>query len=113
VGPALTFPTATDPLLGNEKFAAGPAFIAFAQPGKMTVGVLVMNSWSYAGKSDRADTNQFTLQYFANYALEGGWAIATQPSMTAYWKSDGKRWLVPIGGRIDRVFFIRLLKIGT
>lgn len=25
VGPALTFPTATDPLLGNEIFAAGPA----------------------------------------------------------------------------------------
>ena len=103
VGPALTFPTATDPLLGNEKFAAGPAFVALAQPGKMTVGVLAMNSWSYAGKSDRADTNQFMLQYFASYGLGGGWAIATQPLMTANWKADGKRWLVPIGGGINKV----------
>ncbi len=104
IGPALTFPTATDPLLGNEKFAAGPAVVVLAQPGKMTLGVLAMNSWSYAGAEDREDTNQFMLQYFVSYGLGDGWSIGTQPLMTANWKTDGKRWLVPIGGGINKVF---------
>ena len=104
VGPALIFPTATDPLLGNEKFAAGPAFVALAQPGPMTLGVVAMNTWSYAGKSDRADTNQFSLQYFVDYGLGGGWSLSSTPMMSANWKTDGKRWLVPVGGGVNKMF---------
>ena len=104
VGPFLTFPTASHPTLGNEKWAAGPAAVVLAQPGKATVGVLAANTWSYAGASDRAATNQFMLQYFANYALGNGWAIATQPMMTANWRAQENRWLVPVGGGINKVF---------
>ena len=32
VGPAMTFPTATDPKLGAQKWAAGPSIIALIQP---------------------------------------------------------------------------------
>ena len=79
------------------------AFVVLAQPGNMTVGALAMNSWSYAGDSDRADTNQFSLQYFFDYGLGGGWAVATSPLLTANWKSKGKKWLIPVGGGINKV----------
>jgi len=104
IGPALTFPTASNPTLGNEKYAAGPAIVVLAQPGRTTLGVVAMNSWSYAGKSDRQDTNQFSLQYFIDYGLGGGWSLATSPMMTANWKAKGKRWLVPVGGGINKMF---------
>jgi hypothetical protein len=39
VGPSLTFPTATDPLLGNGKFCAGPGFVAVYKPGPWVLGI--------------------------------------------------------------------------
>ena len=104
LGPALTFPTASDPLLGNGKYAMGPAGVLLAQPGSMTVGLLMMNSWSYAGDSERSDTNQFMMQYFIDYGLGGGWALATSPLITANWRSKGKKWMVPVGGGVNRMF---------
>lgn len=58
----------------------------------------------HSGQLDRENTNQFMLQYFAGYGLGGWWGIATQPLMTANWKADSKRWLVPIGGGINKMF---------
>jgi hypothetical protein len=33
IGPSLTFPTATDKKIGTQKWSAGPAAVALAQPG--------------------------------------------------------------------------------
>lgn len=41
VGPALLIPTATDDLLGGEKWAAGPTAVILKQEGHWTIGVLV------------------------------------------------------------------------
>lgn len=104
VGPSLVMPTASNPHLGNEKWAVGPNFVVLGQPGNMTLGALVANTWSFAGKSDRADVNQFMFQYFIDYGLGGGWALATSPLMTANWKAEKNKWLVPIGGGINKMF---------
>ena len=104
IGPSIVMPTASNPLLGNEKWSMGPNFVILGQPGNMTVGALASNIWSFAGKSDRADVNQFMFQYFIDYGLRGGWALATSPLMTANWKADKKKWLVPIGGGVNKMF---------
>ena len=104
IGPALTFPTASDPSLGNGKYAGGPAVVALAQPGNMTLGVLAMNSWSYAGDKDRSATNQFSLQYFIDYGLGNGWSLASSPLLTANWRAKSNRWLVPVGGGVNKMF---------
>ena len=104
VGPSIVMPTASNPLLGNEKWSMGPNFVILGQPGNTTLGALAANTWSVAGKSDRADVNQFMAQYFVDYGLGDGWSLATSPLMTANWKSEKNRWLVPIGGGINKMF---------
>lgn len=107
-GPTLVFPTATDSSLGQGKWSIGPAFVALAQPGPWTLGVLVNNVWSYAGDSNRPGVNQMTLQYFVNYNLKGGWYLTSQPIITANWAAGGNEvWTVPFGGGIGRI-----MKVG-
>ena len=48
-GPALLFPTATESVLGQGKWSAGPSVVALTQPGHWTLGVLINNVWSFAG----------------------------------------------------------------
>jgi hypothetical protein len=66
VGPVLQFPTATDELLGTEKWSAGPDFVVFLSDQRLhiTTGFLILNVWSFAGDEDRADVNAMTLQPF-------------------------------------------------
>ena len=103
-GPATVIPTATDQPLGQGKFSLGPSFVALVQPGKWTVGALVNNVWSVAGKDGRPDVNQMLLQYFVNYNLRKGYYLTSQPIITANWKVTGDdRWVVPFGGGVGRI----------
>jgi hypothetical protein len=108
IGPSITLPTATDNLLGSEKWSAGPAAVLLAQPGPWTVGTLVRQLWSFAGDSDRRDVSQLLVQPFVNYNLGGGWYGVSSPVITANWKSadDDDTWTVPVGGGFGRIFSI-------
>jgi len=109
VGPAFSFPTASDRVLGSNKWSAGPSAVALTIQGPWVVGALVNNLWSYAGDDDRQDVNQFLLQYFVNYNLPEGWYISAAPIITANWKADsGNTWTVPFGGGVGKI-----LKIGN
>jgi hypothetical protein len=109
-GPAFVFPTATAHTLGQGKWSIGPSFVALAQPGHWTVGVLANNVWSFAGAGDRPSVNQMLLQYFINYNLEKGWYLTMQPIITANWAAPKARdvWTVPIGGGVGRI-----MKVGS
>jgi hypothetical protein len=103
-GPTVVLPTATNPILGQGKWSAGPTFVALAQPGKWTVGALVNNVWSFAGQSSRPDVNQLLINYFINYNLSKGWYVGTLPIVTANWNApSGSQWVVPLGGSIGRI----------
>jgi hypothetical protein len=107
VGPVLRFPTATDDLLGSEKWSAGPSAVLLRTHGPWVFGGLVQNVWSFGGDSDRADVNEFLLQPFVNYNLPKGWYLSTAPNITANWKADGDSvWTVPLGGGVGKVFKI-------
>ncbi len=103
VGAALVLPTATNPILGQGKWSAGPTVVLLAQPGKWTLGALVNNVFSFAGQSSRADVNQMVFQYFINYNLKKGYFITWQPTLTANWEVNDGRWVVPYGGGIGRI----------
>ena len=49
VGPTMTLPTATDPMLGTGKYQAGPSVVALTMPGHWVIGALANNQWSVAG----------------------------------------------------------------
>ena len=109
-GPSFVLPTATDPALGQGKWSIGPSFVALAQPGHWTLGVLVSNVWSFAGSRDRASVNQMLFQYFINYNLSQGWYVTVSPIITANWAASSAKdiWTVPFGGGVGRI-----MKLGV
>lgn len=62
VGPILLLPTATDSLLGGEKWGAGPAAVLLTMRGPWTMGLLANHVWSFAGDSDRSDISNTLIQ---------------------------------------------------
>ncbi len=103
VGPTLTFPTATDSLLGNGKWCAGPAVVALTMQGPWVIGALANQQWSYAGWGNN-DVSAMLIQPFINYNLPHGWYLASGPIITANWKADSyNRWTVPVGGGVGKI----------
>ncbi len=106
-GPVFSFPTATDKVLGTEKWGIGPSVVALKIQGPWVVGCLANNVWSFAGDDDRADVNQMVFQYFINYNMAKGWYISSAPIITANWEADSDNtWTVPFGGGVGKIFKI-------
>ena len=104
VGPVLVFPTASDDVLGTDKYSAGISVVLLTMPGRWVVGLLANNVWSYAGEDDREDVNSFLFQYFINYNFPSGWYFTSAPIMTANWEADsGDKWTVPVGGGVGKI----------
>jgi hypothetical protein len=97
-GPTMTFPTASDRLLGSGKYSAGPAAVGLLMEGAWVVGALVNQQWSFAGWGDH-NVNAMLIQPFLNYNLPRGWYLSSAPIVTANWAStSGNQWTVPLGG---------------
>jgi hypothetical protein len=103
-GPVISFPTASDDLLGSEKWSAGPGLVAVKITGPWVFGGEVNNIWSLAGSDDRAELNAFLAQYFVNYNLPQFY-FTTSPVITANWEADSRdQWTVPCGGGVGKLF---------
>lgn len=94
VGPAFMVPTATDDLLGADKWGAGPTAIVLMQKGAWTYGALVNHIWSFAGDDDRTDVSATFLQPFLSYRTPKLWTYAVASESSYDWKGDA--WSVPI-----------------
>lgn len=105
VGPAISFPTATENTLGFGKWSAGPSLVALTQTsGGWTIGGLINNVWSFAGQSDRADVNFMTFQPFVSLSLPKSWTVSVAPILTSNWEApSGEQWTVPLGGGVSKV----------
>ncbi len=100
-GPVLLLPTATDDLLGAEKWGAGPSAIALTVRGPWTMGVLANHVWSYAGASDRQDISSSLVQPFVAYTWPSAWTASVQSEATYNWKAED--WSVPINVAISKL----------
>lgn len=95
IGPVFLIPTATDDLLGGEKWGAGPTGVALRQTaGGWTYGALFNHIWSFAGNGDRADINATYLQPFVAKGLGKGRTISVALESTYDW--EGEQWTVPL-----------------
>lgn len=97
-GPVISFPTATESILGTKKLSIGPDLVVLRSQGHLMYGALAQNLWSVEGPSERPDVNQFLMQPFVFYNLPHKWYLVSSPIMTANWKVDTGRWMVPVGG---------------
>lgn len=105
VGPAISFPTATEPTLGSGKWSAGPSVVALTQTDSgWTIGGIINNVWSFAGQSDRADVNFMTFQPFVALSLPKSWTVSVAPILTSNWEApSGEQWTIPLGGGVSKV----------
>ncbi len=111
-GPTFTLPTATDSMLGNSEWCAGPAAVVLTMQGHWVVGALVNQQWSFAGWGDHY-VSSFLAQPFANYNLPHGWYLSSAPIMTANWAAASRdQWTVPLGGGIGKIQWFGKLPIN-
>lgn len=100
-GPVFLLPTATDDLLGGEKWGLGPTAVLLKQEGHWTYGVLANHVWSVAGNDDRDDVSSTFLQPFLSYTTPDAWTFTLNTESTYDWKHD--EWSVPINFTVAKL----------
>jgi hypothetical protein len=105
-GPALLLPTATDDLLGAEKWGAGPTAVVLKQQNGWTYGALANHIWSFAGESGRAAVNATFLQPFVSFTTKKAMTFTLNTESTYDWQDH--QWTVPMNLMVQQ-----LVKIGT
>jgi len=105
VGPVFQLPTATDDLLGEEKWGAGPSAVVLKQQGPWSYGVLLNHTWSFVGESSRAEVNRTFLQPFGSYTTKALTSFTFNTETSYDWRNS--QWTVPINVGVQQ-----LLKLG-
>ena len=114
LGPAISFPTATNKRLGAKKWALGPSLVMLSMQKVWVYGFLVNNIWSFESDDNRENVNLLTLQPFINYNFSSGLYIISSPIIISNWeKESSKRWTIPLGGGLGKVFRLGKLPINA
>lgn len=100
-GPAFLVPTATDKLLGTEKFGVGPSALVMHQGKGLSVGFIANQIWSVAGNEDRADFNQFYTQIFLTHSYKSGATLGVTSEITQNW--EGNTTLITLSPNIGAI----------
>jgi hypothetical protein len=96
VGPAFQVPTATDIVLGTEKFSVGPSAVGLKQAGSFTLGLLVNHLWSVAGNDKRADVDNTFFQPFIAKNFKGGYALTFNTELLQDWNRSNANGTINI-----------------
>ena len=105
-GPVLLLPTATDSVLGGEKWGIGPTFVALKQSGPWTTGFLANHIASFAGEGSRDDINATFLQPFVSYITASKTTYSLNAEATYDWEAS--QWSIPLNLNVSQ-----LIKIGN
>ncbi|QIG48693.1 transporter [Nordella sp. HKS 07] len=100
-GPVFLVPTATDDLLGGEKWGAGPTAVVLKQMGGWTVGALGNHIWSFAGDDHRSDISSTYLQPFVSYTTADAWTFGLNTESTYNWETS--EWSVPVNFTVGKL----------
>ncbi len=103
-GPVFLFPTASDELLGGEKWGVGPTAVGLKQDGSWTYGMLANHIWSIEGSANRADISATFLQPFVSYTTPDAWTFSFQTETTYNWESN--EWSIPLEVVVAKVTMI-------
>jgi hypothetical protein len=106
VGPVFLLPTATQDVLGAEKWGIGPTGVALKQAGPWTVGLLANHVWGAGGNDSRSNVSATFLQPFLTYTTKTHTTFSTNTESTYDWKNE--QWQVPLNCAVAQLF-----KIGT
>ena len=104
-GPSINLPTASDDLLGSEKWGAGPTAVALKQDSGWTYGALANHIWSFAGEDNRDDISKSLVQPFLSYTTPKFTTYGINTESTYDWKAE--QWSVPVNLSVTQ-----LMKFG-
>jgi hypothetical protein len=105
IGPAIQWPTGTDPLIDSGKWAAGPTFVILKQQSGWTYGILANQIWSFAdagGPNTRPEVNQMFLQPFLAYTWKDSTTLTLNSESYYYWET--RQWSVPLNLLVSHVY---------
>jgi hypothetical protein len=106
VGPVFLLPTATQDVLGAEKWGLGPTAVALKQTGPWTVGMLANHIWGAGGDDSRNNVSATFVQPFLTYTTKTHTTFGANTESTYDWKNE--QWTVPLNASVSQLF-----KIGT
>ena len=109
VGPVFLYPSATDDLLGSEKWGAGPTIVLLKQQGPWTVGLLFNHIWSFAGEDHRDYVSSTFLQPFIAYATKTKTTFTLNAESTYDWHNE--QWTVPINFLVSQLIRVGKLPV--
>lgn len=101
-GPAMLLPTASDHLIGAEKWAGGPTAVVLKQQNGWSYGALANHVWSFAGNNERADISSTFVQPFLSYTTHTFTTFGVNTESTYDWKAE--EWSVPVNFAATQVF---------
>ncbi len=103
-GPVVYLPTASDRLLGANKWGLGPTGVLLKQAHGWTYGALANHIWSVGGAGNVNISNTF-LQPFLTYTTKGFTSVTLNSESIYNWET--RKWSVPINLMVSQ-----LLKVG-
>ncbi len=109
-GPVFLYPSATDSLLGSEKWGAGPTGLILRQTGGWTYGILANQIWSFAGDEERRSVNATFLQPFVSYTTKTKTTFGVNAENTYNWNDD--QWTVPVNFTLSQLVRIGKLPVS-
>lgn len=112
VGPVLLLPTASEDVLGTEKWGVGPTGVVLKQKGSWTYGALANHIESIAGEDNRADVSATFIQPFVAYITKTKTTIGLNTESTYDWENE--QWSVPINFTVNQLLKVsgQILQIG-
>jgi hypothetical protein len=109
-GPTFIFPTATNSLIGQNKWQIGPA-AALGYEGKDFITYVFPQQWFSVG-GDGRKTSHMLLYYAFVHVYQNGWSVGTNPAMTVDWEaSRGNRVAFPVGLQVGKLRKIGILPV--
>jgi hypothetical protein len=108
-GPVGLYPTASDEVLGGEKWGVGPTVLGLRQTGPWTYGLLANHIESVAGEDERDDISLSFVQPFLSYITKTKTTLGINTETTYNWetKDSDQAWSVPVNATVAQ-----LLKVG-
>jgi hypothetical protein len=101
-GPTFIFPTATESILGQNKWQFGPT-AAVGYQGKHFITYVFPQQWFSIG-GDGRKTNQMSTQYAFSYFFSNGWSVGTNPNIFVDWQApSGQRVAFPVGFQVGKL----------
>jgi hypothetical protein len=110
-GPAVLWPTGTEPRLRSESLSLGPTAVALRQEQGWTYGVLANHLWSVTTSDSHGEVNRSFVQPFLAYTWPTATTLSLNCEATYDWTSE--EWTVPITLTASQVMKIGDLPISV